>query len=328
MRIALLHDDVLARPDAMPDEIGVLEAVEAVDVALTGLGHSTVRIAVGNHPDAWTLKLADAGVELVFNLCEGAAGRSEHEFRVAAMVEMLGLPMTGSGSETLALGRRKDRVNAILADAGMPIPEWALVRRGAAPREWRTFPAIVKPAAEDASVGITQRSIARDARSLEHALAESAQHAPLLVQEFLPGHELNVGIIGNEVLPVAQIDYRSLPDGAWPLVSYRAKWETGSDEDLGTQPRCPADLPEKMLARAAELALTAWRLIEGRGYGRVDLRCDAKDNLFVLEVNPNPDLAPSAGLSRMALVHGWVYNEMIERIVLEARMHAATRVAG
>jgi D-alanine-D-alanine ligase len=328
MRIALLHDDVLARAGATPDEIGVLEAVDAVDTALKGLGHSTARVPIGEHHDVWMANLEMAAAGLVFNLCEGVAGRSDHEFRIAAMVEMLGLPITGSSSETLALGRRKDRVNAILADAGMPIPEWTLARRGFAPPEWSTFPAIVKPAAEDASVGISQRSIVRDAAALDQALAENARHAPLLVQEFLPGHELNVGIVGNVVLPVAQIDFRALPGGAWPLVSYRAKWQTGSDEDLGTLPRCPAELPDELLARASELALTAWRLIEGRGYGRVDLRCDAHDNLFVLEVNPNPDLAPSAGLARMALVRGWNYTEMIERIVLEARARAETKVAG
>src|SRR4051812_29478395 len=115
MRIALLHDDVQARSQATADEIGVLEAVEAVDIALSDLGHVPVRVGVGERVDEWLARVQAADVEMVFNLCEGAAGRSDHEFRVAGALELMGLPLTGSGAETLALARRKDRVNAVLS---------------------------------------------------------------------------------------------------------------------------------------------------------------------------------------------------------------------
>ena len=313
MRVAVLHDDVLGRPGASPDELGVLEAVEAVTAALHELGHTPVRVAVGSRLEEWVAALNDARAELVFNLCEGAGGASAGEVRVAAVVELLGIPMTGSGTETIALARRKDRVNALLSAAGLPVPAWTRAERL---NGWRHYPAIVKPAGEDASVGITQASVARDERALRGALADRS-HGPLLVQEFLPGREFNVGLVGERVLPLAEIEFHELPD-CWPLVSYRAKWETGSDEDLATVPRCPAQATPELEEEARALARAAWTLVEGRGYGRVDLRADATGRLHVLEVNPNPDLSPSAGLTRMATADGWSYTDLIRRIVEEA----------
>jgi D-alanine-D-alanine ligase len=318
MRIAILHDDVASREDATLDERGVLEAVEAVHLALRDLGHVPVRVPVGARPGEWAAILAEASVDLVFNLCEGVGGRSDGEARAAALVELLGLPMTGSGSETLALARRKDRVNAILAAEGVRVPAWARVLPGERAPAWDRFPAIVKPAGEDASVGITQASVVRDDAELRNALAATGRYGAVVIQEFVGGREFNVGIVGDRVLPVAEIDFGDLPDGLWPVVSYRAKWEAGSDEDLGTRPVCPAPLDPAVREKAIRLAMAAWRAVEGRGYGRVDLRADAEGRLHVLEVNPNPDLAPSAGLSRMAAAEGWGYIDLIDRIVREA----------
>jgi D-alanine-D-alanine ligase len=138
------------------------------------------------------------------------------------------------------------------------------------------------------------------------------------VQEFLSGRELNVGIVGGRVLPIAEIEFTPLPAGGWPLVSYRAKWDAGSEEDSATTPRCPASLDATLAEEAAGLARAAWALVGGRGYGRVDLRADTDGRLHVLEVNPNPDLSPSAGLARMARAAGWDFTELIRHIVEEA----------
>lgn len=317
MRIAVLHDDVLSRGDASPDELGVLDAVQAVAGALGELGHTAVPVAVTRRVADWVAQLSGSGAELVFNLCEGVGGSSALEVHAAAVVELLGLPMTGNRAETLALARRKDRVNALMAAAGLPVPAWTYADRL---NGWHRFPAIVKPAAEDASVGISQASIAADDARLR-ALVNSSRHRPLLVQEFLSGRELNVGIVAGQVLPVAEIVFTPLAgvtDGGWPLVSYDAKWDEGSAEDRATTPRCPADLDEARAREARELALAAWSVVEGHGYGRVDLRADTAGRLHVLEVNPNPDLAPGAGLNRMAAAHGWSYTELIRHIVEEA----------
>ncbi|HEX7092012.1 MAG TPA: hypothetical protein VF192_17980 [Longimicrobiales bacterium] len=319
MNVAILYDEIAGRRAAPADVRAVLEAIEAVALALRELGHAPLTIPVGPDLDGWTGLLRDARVDLVFNLCEGVGGAAAREAYVAAVVELMGLPMTGSGSETLALARRKDRVNALLAAAGLPVPAWTVVMPGSRPPEgWERFPAIAKPAGEDASLGITQRSVARGPDELGAAIEEAARHGPVLVQEFVTGRELAVGFIGGRPLPISEIDYAAVPDGCWPLLSYRAKWDSGSEEDIAATPRCPAPVEEETRSRALELAEAAWRLVEGRGYGRVDLRADRDGNLYVLEVNPNPDLAPSAGLARMARAGGLSYTDMIRRIIREA----------
>lgn len=328
MKVAILFDDVDARADATPDERGVLEAVDAVEAVLVAEEHTVVRVPVGARAGTWTAALERAAPDVAYNLCEGVAGHSALEPHAAAVVELLGLSMTGCPSETLALCRRKDRVNALLGQAGIPVPAWTVAWPGRAPEHaarvaagWVRFPAIVKPAGEDGSVGITQASVAHDEATLERALAAAAPWGDVLIQEFVGRREVVVGIVGDEVLPPAEIDFGALPAGLSPMVSYEAKWSAGSAEDAGTLPVCPAEVPAEVEVRARALAADAWRLVGGRGYGRVDFRLEDDGSLFVLEVNPNPDLAPVAGLARMARAHGWSYGELVARILLEAAPH-------
>lgn len=309
MRIAVAYDRA-ADHGGSPDTAGVLDAVRAVVDVLSRAHHAAFPIAACRPLDRFMARLA--GVDLVFNLVESLAGRAEDEPRVAALMELTGKPVTGASSETLALGRRKDRLNALLAAEGLPVPEWTLARKGELPA-WRGFPAIVKPAGEDGSVGISERSVVEDALELRAALERCPGDA--VVQRFVTGRELNLGIVGGVVLPVAEIEF----SGAQRLVTYAAKWEPGSEADLGTRPVCPARIPDAMAMEARELGLRAWQAVGGRGYGRVDLRADETGRLYVLEVNPNPDAAPGAGLARMAAAAGWTYDGLVARIVREAQ---------
>jgi D-alanine-D-alanine ligase len=226
-------------------------------------------------------------------------------------MELAGRPLTGASSETLALCRRKDRVNALLEARGLPVPAWTVARRGERP-DWSTFPAIVKPVGEDGSVGIDERSVVDDPFELNGALERARGES--LVQAFVGGRELNVGIVGSVTLPVAEIEF----SGAQRLVCYAAKWEPGSVADLSTTPVCPALIPADLAVEAAALAREAWAAVGGHGYGRIDLRTDEDGRLFVLEVNPNPDLTPGDGLARMADAAGWGYAGLVGRILREA----------
>jgi D-alanine-D-alanine ligase len=315
VRVAVLFDDVTSRAQATADERGVLEAVDAVVAVLERAGHEALRIPVTPCVGDWIGPLLGRRADVAFNLCEGVGGSSAHEPHVAAVIELVGLPMTGCGAATLSLGRQKDRVNAVLGAAAVPVPRWTRVGTDERAPAWDCFPAIVKPAAEDASIGITQRSVVRNAAELDSAIDESRAFGVAIVQAFMPGRELNVGIVGDDILPVAEIDFAGVPERTWPIVSYRAKWETGSDEDLGTVPRCPADLSAREAREVVSTAAKAWRLAGGRGYGRVDLRGDEAGRFHVLEINPHPDLAPSAGLARMGRAHGWSYDDLVLRIL-------------
>ncbi len=301
------------RSAAAPDVAGVREAVDAVVESLGRLGHAAFPVAVHAPLERFLTRLR--GVELVFNLAEGLDGRAEDEPRLAALMELSGHPVTGASSDTLALCRRKDRVNTLAASRGLAVPPWAVARPGrpGCPLPgWTIFPAIVKPVDEDGSVGIHGDSVVEDALELTASLERA--DGEVLVQAFVAGREFNVGFVGEEALPLAEIVFA----GTQRVVSYAAKWAPGSADDLSTLPVCPARVTATFHDDAVALAREAWGAVGGHGYGRVDLRTNADGRLNLLDVNPNPDLAPSAGLARMARVAGWGFDDLVARIVEEA----------
>jgi D-alanine-D-alanine ligase len=311
MKIALLFDGISALGKT-PDVL-ILDAIEAVEAALAAEGNEVVRIPV--NPDGrWVERVRKGKFALAFNLCEGIDGVAVLEPAVISVLELLGVPYTGSSAWTTGICLRKNVVNALLERSGLPIPRWSVVQRGGAPPAVG-FPAICKPAAEDASIGVEQRSVVRSSRAL-HARV-GAMHErwdEVIVQRFIDGREVNVGIVGDTALPVAEIDFGGLPEGLWRIVSYRSKWDTGCPEDTGARPYCPAQLSPELSAELQRLALSAWQAVGGRGYGRVDFRIDPSGRPWVLEVNANPDLSPDAGLARMARVAGLEYTALVLEI--------------
>ncbi|MEO5579548.1 MAG: hypothetical protein ABIR58_02750 [Gemmatimonadaceae bacterium] len=311
MKIGVLFDGMSAL-GAKPDVL-ILEAVEAVEDAIADWGQDHVRVAV--NPDGrWVERVRRAKFDLVFNLCEGIDGVAAFEPLVIAVLELLGIPYTGNSSGTTAICLRKNVVNTLLDRAGLPVPRWSLARRGGEIASVG-YPAICKPAAEDASIGIEQRSVVRSTRALTARVAAMHERwEEVLIQRYVDGREVNVGIVGDQVMPVAEINFGEMPRGMWRIVSYRSKWMSGSDEDLGATPTCPADLPPELTREVEGIALDAWRAVGGKGYGRADFRIDGRGRPWLLEVNPNPDISPEAGLARMAGVAGMDYNALVRRV--------------
>jgi len=315
MKIALLFDGPSALGKSA--DLAILETLEAIEAVLVADGHQVTRFPA--QPDGrWVERMRRGKFDLVFNMCEGLDGVAALEPAVISALEVLAVPFTGCSSWTASLCLRKHVVNSFLERAGLPVPAFSVVHRGA-PIPTVGFPAICKPAAEDASVGVEQRSVVRTNRAL--AARVEAMHEgwdEVLVQRYIDGREVNVGIVGNIVLPVAEIRFDGLPKRMWRIVSYRSKWVTGSDEDVGAVPACPADLPEAMSAKVKEVALAAWRLVGGTGYGRVDMRIDQDGQPWILEVNANPDIAHDAGLARMAAAAGLDYGALIRSVCEDA----------
>ena len=313
MKVAVLFDGISALGKS-PD-LAILETVEAVERVLAADGREPIRVPV--NPDGrWIERVRRAKPGLAFNLCEGVDGAAVLESSVISALELLGVPYTGSGSWTTSACLRKHVVNTMLDAAQLPVPRFGVARRGQ-PAPLVGFPAICKPAAEDASLGVEQRSVVRSTRALTARLAQMHEEwDEVIVQRFIAGREVNVGIVGDHVLPIAEIDFSAMPDRYWRIVSYRSKWQTGSDEDIGSVPRCPADLPEALAAELGRIALAAWHVVGGRGYGRVVVRIDDEMRPWILEVNANPDFAPDAGLARMARTAGIDYASLV-RLVCE-----------
>jgi len=311
MKIGVLFDGMSAlgtNPDGL-----ILESVEAVENAIADWGHEHVRIPV--NPDGrWVERVRRAKFDLCFNLCEGIDGVAALEPMVIAVLELFGIPFTGNTSMTTALCLKKNVVNTLLDRAGLPVPRWTLARTGQALASVG-YPAICKPAAEDASIGIEQRSVVRTGRALTARVeAMHERWDEVVVQRYVDGREVNVGIVDDEVMPIAEIHFGEMPRGMWKIVSYQSKWITGSEEDLGATPSCPADLPDGLATELERIAVTAWRAVGGSGYGRVDFRIDADGQPWLLEVNPNPDISPDAGLARMARVAGMDYTALVKRV--------------
>ncbi len=311
MNVAILFDGASAY--ATEPDMLILGTVEAIEAALVDEGNKVTYIPI--HMDGkWIEKLRKGKFDLAFNMCEGIDGVATLEPAVIGVLELFGIPFTGASSYTTNVCLRKHVVNTLLDKAGLPVPRFGAVRRGG-PLPSVGYPAIVKPAAEDASLGIEQRSVVRNSRQMAervHAMLESWDE--VIVQRYVDGREVNVGVIGNTVLPIAEIDFATMPEGKWKIVTYQSKWITGSDEDLGAVPKCPAKLPKKVAQEARDVALAAWKLVGGSGYGRVDMRIDAEGRSWILEVNANPDIAPDAGLARMAGVAGMPYSALIREI--------------
>jgi D-alanine-D-alanine ligase len=285
--------------------------VNEIAKILGAAGHEVSRVGV-RHDLRWLPKARSA--DLVFNLCEGIDGIGRWEDLVAATIELTGIPCTGARAFTITVCHNKAVVNAMLQAAGLPIPRWVVPRGHKVPKDF-PLPAIVKPCAEDASVGIEQSSVATTRSALEARVARHSEtYDSVLVQEFIEGREFAVGFVGNTTLPISEIDFSDMPDGAWRILSFAAKWEKGCAEDLGSRPICPANIERDLEKKIVATAQAAWRAVGGCGYGRVDLRVDREGRPWILEVNPNPDISDDAGLSAMAHARGWSYVELVMRI--------------
>src|SRR3989440_2356899 len=295
MRIVILYDPGAA--DWTPEDIrGVMKAVDEIGTIFAALGHEIRKVPV-RHDLRWFAVARRA--DLVFNLCEGVHGKSEWEEHVVGTVESAAVPLTGASLWTIAACRRKPIVNALLAQAGLPVPRWT-VAQGKIEDDF-PLPAIVKPAAEDASAGLDRGSVVGDRKALRARVAAmTEQFDEVLVQEYVAGREFNVGFVGDRALPISEIDFSRMPEGAWPILTYAGKWEAGSPDDLGSVPVCPANIPQKLADRLVRVAEAAWRGGQGKGDGRVGGRPDQQGRGWVVEGNPHPHFNEDAGPSRPA----------------------------
>jgi D-alanine-D-alanine ligase len=314
--------------EARADIAGVARDIGA---ALRGLPGARVELLpVAGRGFSFVDRFLASPPDLVFNLCESVAGDSRGELAIPAILDALGLPYTGSPTLALGLCLHKHKAKEILRAAGVSTPEAALVRSPAdLPAVEVPLPAIVKPAREDASVGITRTSVCADRAALEaqvlHVLARHRQEA--LVERYVEGREIYVALLGNdppEILPFTEIDFSLMPADRPRIVTYEAKWSPGSVEDRGTRSTTVEIADAPLRRRIEATARAAFRSLELRDYGRVDLRVSPDGVPFVIDVNPNCDLAAGAGFARAAARAGLSYDALARRLVevALARVHA------
>ena len=301
----------------------VVGNVHEIRDVLRRRGHEVELLPVRLGDFRWLSRVRRA--DLVFNLCEGINGHARFEDFVVGTLELTGVPFTGCRHWATTIAHRKHVANTLLAAAGLPVPAFTLAQANKSPAEF-PLPAIVKPAAEDASVGIDNGAVCTSKRALKRRVAQMLeQFEEVLVQEYVAGREFNVGFVGKRMLPIAEIRFEGMPDGTWPIVSYAAKWIPGSPEDEGTVPVCPAD--DRRRSRQADRPGGA-RGLDAHGRAARDTAGSTSGSNedgqpYVLEVNPCPDLSSNAGLARMGRAFGWSYDELVMQVVDEALMRSA-----
>jgi D-alanine-D-alanine ligase len=335
IRVVILYNEpILPRdhPDA-DSEHEILYTVDEVSKMLAAAGFDVQRLGVDHEPGVLLEGLRSHRPDVVFNLFEGLADRGETEAHVAGVLEWLGIPFTGCPSQTLCLARSKHLAKRLFRGAGLPTADFHVVDGLPLPPCPLPWPVIVKPAQQDASVGLDQGSVVADQEGMERRVGYLLKNygPPVLVEEFIHGREFNVAVVEApelRVLPASEIVFSQEGPGYWPIVTYDAKWKPGSRDYEATPPRYPAEVSPRLAEKLGTLARQAFRLLGCRDYARVDFRVRPGGRPYILEVNPNPDFSPMAGLAggleSAGLPHAQFTVELVRNALARARKPAAT----
>jgi D-alanine-D-alanine ligase len=338
LRVLVLHNQPVL-PEDHPDadsEHEILFTTEFVQRTLIEAGYDVATLGVSRDPAVLLDGLRDLRPDVVFNLFEGLADFGDTEAHVAGILEWLEIPYTGCPYQTLCLARGKHVTKHLLAGAGLPTAKFLVaedVPVEDCPLDW---PVIVKPATQDASVGVDQGSVVTDLDRLNERVAYLLDNygPPVLIEEFIRGREFSVGVVevpDLRVLPVSEILFVETDPDFWPIVTYDAKWKPGTRDYEATPPAYPARVSPRLRDKLQSLAKQAFRLLGCRDYARVDFRVRGSKP-FILEVNPNPDFSPTAGLSggleSAGIRHAQFTVDLVQRALARGGKPAATMRCG
>lgn len=332
MRVLLLYNAPLLDKNHCDSasESGVIESVDAIAQSLLASKHEVSRLALAERFEP-LLKAVEgpAAPEVIINLCESFAGSSAGEAHLAGLLELVGIPYTGSPPETLALVRQKAPTKWLLQGAGLPTADFTFVSRDQTlaadefARQLAQGPLFVKPAGEDASLGIAGDCVVVELPKLMAKVADlQRRYGDVLVERYIDGREFNTSIIAlpkPHVMPLAEVNFSPDADCPWPVVTYDAKWTPDSSGWRATPVTCPAQVDDALAARIREVSLAAFQITGCRDYARVDLRVNPQGQVCILEVNANPDIGPQAGFARAIGAAGISYQEFVGRLIETAR---------
>jgi D-alanine-D-alanine ligase len=326
LRIGVLYDywwdedEDRSSEDGRPKRKSPEEDVQEVYDALKEIGHNPVFLRLDGTRQALQ-EVAESETDLIFNLVESFGGQDGYDTNVAAFLELIGRRFTGAGSHGLYLAQDKALAKKIFAFHGIHTPYFTTVYRGRTEHSHDIqFPVIVKPAGEDGSVGIAFGAVCGSIKELMDRIdyIHAQFDCPALIEEYIEGRELYVGVLGNgepEALPVIELDLSKLPEGVPKIAGSEVKWEEGTEAYEKTKSIFPDDLDEERVESIGKVAVQAYQALQLRDYGRIDFRMAADGTLHVLEVNPNPYLLSTSELAMAAKKAGRPYKDLIGEIV-------------
>lgn len=289
---------------------------------LTKLGHQPKLFGVHNDLQALLEEIRANRPDLVFNLSEAFDGNRDFEPHVVSLLELLKIPYTGAGPEALRICKDKGLTKKILSYHRMQVPKFLIARKAQPLRRLNRFPlpAFIKPLALEGSEGIAQPSFAeneKDAldriRYINEKLGVDA-----IVEEYIDGREIYVGVIGNErlsALPPRELFFKEVPEGEPKFATFRAKWDDAYRKKWGIDSGPAAAIAPDVLERMLEGCKKIYRVLQMKGYGRIDLRLRPSGEFVFIEANPNPSLAREDDFARAAIKSGLSYDELIAKII-------------
>jgi len=323
--LALVHRHLIP-----PDEIEAGTDVVAApwrteyDVisTLTAMGHDVHTLGV--HDDLGDIRRAavDWKPQIAFNLLEGFDDISIFDQNVVSHLELLKLSYTGCNPRGLLLARDKSLSKKLLAYHRIPVPEFEVCRIGRPIRRPKRlqFPLIVKSLTQESSIGISQASVVDSDEKLRERVAfiHDSIGTAAIIERYVEGRELYVGILGNQqlqALPVWELFFTNMPPEARRIATDRVKWSVKYQKKYGIESGMARELPEGVTSKIQHVCRRAYRALELSGYARIDLRLDEDGNVWVLEANPNPQIARGEDFAASAEKAGLAYEGVLQRII-------------
>ena len=321
--LALVHDHLVPPEDTTGIDVTEAEWKMEYDVLVTlqEMGH-TVRV-LGVHDDLTGIRATVGSFKphIVFNLMEAFADIPTFDQNVVSYLELLHVAYTGCNPRGLVLARDKALSKKLLAYHRIPVPEFTVVRPGRAPvlPKRLSFPCIVKSLFFEASSGISQASVVENEEQLARRVTfiHEKLGTAAIVEQFVDGRELYVGVLGNErleVFPVWEMSFDKMPENRWKIATERVKWSTQYQKKHGIMTD-HATLDPAASERIQRVAKRAYRALDLNGYARIDFRMDEAGRTYVLEANPNPNLAYGEDFAESAEVSGLSYERLLDRIM-------------
>ena len=334
LRVLVLVHETLVPPDSLEDvaEETAAECRTEFDVVscLRGSGHDVRPLGVGDSLTELRVAIQDFQPQVCFNLLEEFGGIVTYDQHVVAYLELLRQAYTGCNPRGMMLSRDKVLSKQLLSYHRIPTPQFAVFRRGGAlriPKALR-FPLFVKSATEDASLGISQASIVEDAARLRERIAFIHEHtqSDALVEEYVAGRELYVGVLGNDrvrTLTPWEFIFGELKAGRAAIATRKAKWDRAYQRRHGITSGKAENLPAGLADRLDRLTRRVYRALHMTGYARIDFRVREDGTPFVLEANANPNLEREEDFADAALHDGIAYPSLLEKIMSLGRGYRA-----
>lgn len=300
-----------------------LALIKAANDALRARGWRVMPLQI-THDLVAPLRPFDPQEWLVLNLCEGSPSQEFYYARTTRTLGELGYTFTGSDAWSLDETQFKWRMKELMEKDNVPTPRWALFEQADDDACFDVFPAIVKPASEHCSYGITRQSVVTNTGELRRQVARIVAEfkQPALVEEFLDSAEYNVSVLGNgdnmRVLGISTMTYDAFDDIHDRLCTFDAKWTPASEAYQRIPAICPAPISAELQAKIERVSMDAYRASGCRDYGRVDLRLRNNTEPMALDINANCDVSPDGGFANAARAAGLSYGEMLENILLMA----------